>query len=68
VQTPTSGMVVTPNAGLPATSSDTLTFNRRWIVTNNTPTTGVRTVTVLVTATTQAIKPQVTFQMSMVRP
>jgi hypothetical protein len=53
---------------LPATSSDTLTFNRRWIVTNNTPTTGVRTVTVLVTATTQAIKPQVTFQMSMVRP
>ncbi len=68
VQTPTSGMVVTPNAGLPATTSDTVTFNRRWIITNNTPTTGVRTVTVLVTATTQAIKPQVTFQMSMVRP
>ena len=68
VQTPTSGMTVTPNAGLPAVSSDTLTFNRRWIIATNTPTTGVRTVTVLVTATTQAIKPQVTFQMSMVRP
>jgi prepilin-type N-terminal cleavage/methylation domain-containing protein len=68
VQTPTSGMVVTPNAGLPAATSDTITFNRRWIITNNTPTSGVRTVTVLVTAVGQAIRPQVTFQMSMVRP
>lgn len=68
VQTPGAGMTVTPNAGLPAVTSDTLTFDRRWIITNNSPTSGVRTVTVLVTATTQAIKPQVTFQMSMVRP
>jgi prepilin-type N-terminal cleavage/methylation domain-containing protein len=71
-QTPTSGMVVTPNAGLPAVTSDTLTFDRRWIITNNSPTTGVRTVTVLVTALTQAVvhgtQSQVTFQMSMVRP
>ncbi|HEX4379479.1 MAG TPA: prepilin-type N-terminal cleavage/methylation domain-containing protein [Candidatus Acidoferrum sp.] len=68
VQTPTAGMTVTPNAGLPAVSSDTLTFNRRWVINNNTPTAGVRTVTVLVTATTLTIRPQVTFQMSMVRP
>jgi hypothetical protein len=61
-------MTVTPNAGLPAVSSDTLTFNRRWVINNNTPTAGVRTVTVLVTATTLTIRPQVTFQMSMVRP
>jgi prepilin-type N-terminal cleavage/methylation domain-containing protein len=68
VQTPTSGMVVTPNAGLPAATSDTVTFNRRWFIATDTPTTGVRTVTVLVTAVGQAIRPPVTFQMSMVRP
>jgi hypothetical protein len=68
VQQPSTGMTVTQNAGLPAVTSDTLTFNRRWLIAYNTPITGVRTVTVLVTATTQALKPQVTFQMSMVRP
>jgi prepilin-type N-terminal cleavage/methylation domain-containing protein len=68
VQTPTNGMVVTPNAALPPPSSDTLTFDRRWLIVNNSPTAGVRTVTVLVTATTQTIRPQVTFQMSSVRP
>jgi prepilin-type N-terminal cleavage/methylation domain-containing protein len=68
VQQPLTGMTVTQGAGLPAVTSDTLTFNRRWLIAYNTPVTGVRTVTVLVTATTQALKPQVTFQMTMVRP
>ena len=63
VQQPLTGMTVTQDAGLPAVTSDTLTFNRRWLIAYNTPITGVRTVTVLVTATTQALKPQVTFQM-----
>ncbi len=55
--------------GAAAVTSDTLTFNRRWLITYNTPVTGVQTVTVLVTATTQALKPQeLTFQMTMVRP
>ena len=74
VQTPTSGMVVTPNATLPAATSDTQTYTRRWLITPNTPTAGVRTVTVLVTAASPLVaaptgtSPQVTFQMSMVRP
>jgi type IV pilus modification protein PilV len=68
VQQPGGNITVTQGAGLPAPTSDTLTFNRRWAVAANTPVAGVRTVTVLVTATSQALKPQVTFQMSMVRP
>jgi prepilin-type N-terminal cleavage/methylation domain-containing protein len=74
VQSPTSGMVVTPNATLPAASSDTQTYTRRWVVTNGTPVTGVRTVTVLVTAAAPLVNsptgtpPQVNFEMSMVRP
>lgn len=65
VQTPAGGMTVTPNSTLPPATSDTLTFDRRWQITLNG---GLKTVTVLVTATTQTIRPQVTFQMSMVRP
>jgi prepilin-type N-terminal cleavage/methylation domain-containing protein len=75
VQTPAAGMTVTPNAGLPPNSSDTQTFNRRWLITANTPTAGVRTVTVLVTAYSPLVAkvnagtpPQITFQMSTVRP
>jgi prepilin-type N-terminal cleavage/methylation domain-containing protein len=74
VQTPTNGMVVTPGAALPPASNDTQTYIRRWVVTNNTPTTGVRTVTVLVTAPSPLVTsptgtaPAVNFEMSMVRP
>ena len=68
VQQPGGNITVTQGAGLPAPTPDTLTFDRRWIIQANTPVAGVRTVTVLVTATGLALKPQVTFQMSMVRP
>lgn len=68
VQQPGGNITVTQGAGLPAPTPDTLTFDRRWIIQANTPVAGVRTVTILVTATAQALKPQVTFQMSMVRP
>jgi type IV pilus assembly protein PilV len=69
VQQPGGNITVTQGAGLPAATSSTLTFDRRWQITANTPTTGVRTVTVLVTATEQSLmSPRVTFQMSMVRP
>ncbi|MGH9355782.1 MAG: type IV pilus modification PilV family protein [Terriglobia bacterium] len=44
------------------------TFHRRWIIEPNSPVTGVRRVTVLVTLLDQTVQPPVTFQMSMVRP
>jgi prepilin-type N-terminal cleavage/methylation domain-containing protein len=65
-QTPAAGIVVTPNAGLPAPTPDALIFDRRWTVTPDTPIAGVRTVTVLVTLQ-NSVTP-VTFQMSVVRP
>jgi type IV pilus modification protein PilV len=68
VQAPGGNITVTQGAGLPAPTSDTLTFDRRWVVLANTPINGVRTVAVLVTAKGQFIQPPVTFQMSMVRP
>jgi prepilin-type N-terminal cleavage/methylation domain-containing protein len=65
-QTPAAGIVVTPGAGLPAPTPDTLIFDRRWTVTPDVPVLGVRTVTVLVTL--QSGVTPVTFQMSVVRP
>ncbi|MGH9439347.1 MAG: type IV pilus modification PilV family protein [Terriglobia bacterium] len=44
------------------------TFHRRWIIEANSPVTGVRRVTVLVTLLDASVQPTVTFQMSMVRP
>lgn len=44
------------------------TFHRRWIIEANSPVTGVRRVTVLVTLLDKSVQPTVTFQMSMVRP
>jgi prepilin-type N-terminal cleavage/methylation domain-containing protein len=44
------------------------TFKRRWIIERDTPTVGVRLVTVQVTLMDNTIQPPVTFQMSMVRP
>lgn len=67
-QQPGGSVTVTQGAGLPNPTADTLTFDRRWQVVNNSPVNNVRTVTVLVTLTNQALKPPVTFQMSVVRP
>jgi prepilin-type N-terminal cleavage/methylation domain-containing protein len=68
VQQPGGNITVTQGAGLPAPSSDTQTFDRRWVVIKDVPIAGVRTVTVLVTAVGNFQNPPVTFQMSMVRP
>jgi len=51
-----------------ATPPAAATFHRRWIIEGNTPVTGVRRVTVLVTLLDSSVKPTVTFQMSLVRP
>jgi type IV pilus modification protein PilV len=67
-QTPGGTMTVTPGAGLPAATSDTLTFNRQWTIVAGAPVAGVNTITVLVTLTNTSLKPPVTFQMSMVHP
>jgi len=49
-----------------------ITFDRRWVIENNTPVTGLNRITVLVTLTDLAITPAgtqpINFQMSMVRP
>jgi prepilin-type N-terminal cleavage/methylation domain-containing protein len=49
------------------TAPGTMTFQRTWLIENNTPVQGTRRVTVLVTLTDQSVKPSVSFQMSMVR-
>jgi Tfp pilus assembly protein PilV len=45
-----------------------MTFHRRWMIEADTPVTGVRRVTVLVTLMDQTVQPPVSFQMSLVRP
>jgi Tfp pilus assembly protein PilV len=52
----------------PAATSDMVVFDRRWLIEANTPVTGVRRITVLVTLTTAVKGQQATFQMSTVRP
>ncbi|PYS16867.1 MAG: hypothetical protein DMG15_00915 [Acidobacteria bacterium] len=43
-------------------------FHRRWIIEANSPASGVRRVTILVSLTNSAVRPAVNFQMSNVRP
>ncbi|MFZ3214119.1 MAG: hypothetical protein WA188_21640 [Terriglobales bacterium] len=51
------------------TAPTNMTFHRRWIVEANSPVTGVRRITVLVSINTANVEPNnATFQMSMVRP
>jgi hypothetical protein len=51
------------------TAPTNMTFHRRWIIEGDTPVTGVRRVTVLVTISSSNLTPfNPTFQMSMVRP
>jgi prepilin-type N-terminal cleavage/methylation domain-containing protein len=59
----------TLNGSLPTVTTGTTpptsqTFERRWKIEYNTPVTGVRTVTVLVTLLDNTVQPPVTFQMS----
>jgi type IV pilus modification protein PilV len=67
-QTPGGNITVTPGGSMPAVTKDTLTFNRQWTIAANTPISGVRQITVLVTLTNQSLKPPVTFQTSTVHP
>ena len=59
------------NSGTLTTAPSTqgsIAFKRRWVIEMDTPVTGVRRITVLVTLMNQSVQPPVTFQMSMVRP
>ncbi len=49
------------------TAPASMTFHRTWLIEANTPVSGTRRITVLVTLTDQSVKPGVSFQMSMVR-
>ncbi len=52
-----------------ATAPPNMTFHRRWIIEADSPVTGVRRITVLVTVSNTNISPfSPTFQMSLVRP
>ena len=62
-----NGIVQTTSGTTPPNAGGT-SFHRRWVIEGNTPTTGVRRVTVLVTLNNLAIQPPVTLQMSIVRP
>lgn len=60
------GRIITVTSASP--SSQKMTFHRRWLIEGNTPVTGVRRVTVLVTMANSAVNPPVNYQMSAVRP
>jgi Tfp pilus assembly protein PilV len=52
-----------------AAAPTNMTFHRRWIIEANSPATGVRRVTVLVTLSSTNVQPfEANFQMSLVRP
>jgi prepilin-type N-terminal cleavage/methylation domain-containing protein len=67
-------LTFSPNGQLPAITNSAApptvgeTFDRRWVIEQDQPVTGVRRITVLVSVMDQTIQPPVTFQMSMVRP
>jgi prepilin-type N-terminal cleavage/methylation domain-containing protein len=67
-----STTVHSPTGTVQTSSSTTaptgMSFHRRWVIEPNSPNNGVRRVTVLVTLLNTAVKPPVTFQMSIVRP
>lgn len=60
------GVITTPTAT--STAPSRMTFHRRWLIEGNTPVTGVRRATVLVTLSDNSVNPPVTFRMSTVRP
>src|ERR1700747_799934 len=66
---PPGGQVSTsaPSSTPPGVAGETA-YERRWVIEQDVPVTGVRRVTVLVTLVNQTIQPPVTFQISMVRP
>jgi len=67
-QAPGGNITVTAGGAMPATTADTLTFNRTWTIVKDTPVANVRQITVTVTLLNQSLHPAVTFQTSMVHP
>jgi type II secretory pathway pseudopilin PulG len=65
--TPDGTMTSSTTASVPPSAGSTV-FLRQWLIEANTPVSGVRRITVLVTLENQELQPPVTFQMSMVRP
>lgn len=68
-------LTFSPNGSTPVQSQSSTaptdageTFDRRWVIEQDKPVTGVRRITVLVTLMDQTVQPPVTYQMSMVRP
>jgi Tfp pilus assembly protein PilV len=66
--TPDGNMAGPTYSTTPPGSQGSTVFERRWLIEQNQPVTGVRRVTVLVTLLNQSAQSAVTFQMSMVRP
>ncbi len=65
--TPT-GQVNVATSSTPTSSSDMVTFKRRWVIEQDLPITGIRRITVLVTLPNAVNGQSSTFQISMVRP
>jgi len=64
-----NGEITTSSASSsPPTMAGSTVFKRRWLIEANTPVTGVRRITVVVSSLNQSVAGTVTFQMSMVRP
>jgi hypothetical protein len=68
-----SGFMDTSSTTSPPAGSGIIAFHRRWLieanpVVNGVTLTGSRRITVVTTLTNLAVKPTVTFQMSLVRP
>jgi hypothetical protein len=66
--TPDGQIQTSAASATPPSTAGSIAFERRWVIDQDQPITGVRRVTVLVTLLNQAVQPPVTFQMSMVRP
>jgi len=65
IHTPDGKVSILPASSTPPSG---VTFKRRWVIEKDAPVTGVRRITVRVILQDQPVHPQVTFQMSMVRP
>ncbi len=63
-----NGEINVATSNSPTSSSDMVTFKRRWVIEQDVPIAGVRRITVMVSLQNPLAGQQSTFQMSMVRP
>jgi Tfp pilus assembly protein PilV len=66
--TPNGQITVSTATSSGPSSAGQIAYKRRWIIEANTPVTGVRRITVLVSLENSMVQPPVTFQLSTVRP